>query len=96
MDEVVLNDYSLLMNLTIRNLEQRDFGGYQCKSSNALGRAEGTVRLQGKPISHYSTPHIVRYTRKPFEKQTTNSAFPNPQTSDSVRLHLILLQAGRS
>lgn len=35
------------MNLTIRNLEKRDFGGYTCSSSNALGKAEGTVRLQG-------------------------------------------------
>lgn len=48
MEEVPLNDYSLLMNLTIRSLEKRDFGGYICKSSNALGKAEGTVRLRGE------------------------------------------------
>lgn len=48
MDEILLNDYSLLMNLTIRSLEKRDFGGYICKSSNALGKAEGTVRLRGE------------------------------------------------
>lgn len=48
MEEVALNEYSLLMNLTIRSLEKRDFGGYICKSSNALGKAEGTVRLRGE------------------------------------------------
>lgn len=48
MEEVPLNEYSLLMNLTIRSLEKRDFGGYICKSSNALGKAEGTVRLRGE------------------------------------------------
>lgn len=47
MEETKLNDYSLLMNLTIRNLEKKDFGGYICTSSNALGKAEGVVRLQG-------------------------------------------------
>lgn len=35
------------MNLTIRNLDKKDFGGYVCTSSNALGKAEGVVRLQG-------------------------------------------------
>lgn len=47
MEEAKLNEYSLLMNLTIRNLEKKDFGGYVCTSSNALGKAEGVVRLQG-------------------------------------------------
>lgn len=46
--EMVLNPYTVLMNLTIRSLEKGDFGGYICKSSNALGKAEGTVRLQGR------------------------------------------------
>ncbi|KAJ8953224.1 hypothetical protein NQ318_015802 [Aromia moschata] len=36
-----------LMNLTILDLDKRDFGGYICTSSNALGKAEGVVRLQG-------------------------------------------------
>lgn len=48
MTETALTDYSLLMNLTIRSLEKKDFGGYICTSSNAMGKAEGAVRLQGK------------------------------------------------
>nr|CAD7395539.1 unnamed protein product [Timema cristinae] len=48
-EEILLNEYSLLMNLTIRNLERRDFGGYLCSSVNALGKVEGAVRLQGPP-----------------------------------------------
>lgn len=48
MEESVINEYSLQMNLTILNLDKRDFGGYTCTSVNALGKAEGVVRLQGK------------------------------------------------
>ena len=47
MGETVLNEYSLWMNLTIKSLKKADFGGYICTSSNALGKAEGVVRLQG-------------------------------------------------
>lgn len=48
MEEIPKNEYSLQMNLRIRNIEKRDIGGYICTSSNALGKAEGTVRLQGR------------------------------------------------
>lgn len=61
MEEVPLSDYSLLMNLTIRSLEKRDFGGYICKSSNALGKAEGTVRLRGE---HYVK--LINVSNRPF------------------------------
>ncbi|XP_072157990.1 lachesin isoform X2 [Bemisia tabaci] len=44
--ETQLNDYSLVMNLTIRNMERKDFGSYQCIAVNALGKAEGIIRLQ--------------------------------------------------
>lgn len=53
MEVVPLNDYSLLLNLTIRNLEKRDFGGYVCSSVNALGKAEGSIRLQGKSVTQH-------------------------------------------
>lgn len=53
MEVIQLNDYSLLLNLTIRNLEKRDFGGYNCTSVNALGKAEGSIRLQGKFNNHH-------------------------------------------
>ncbi|CAH1378257.1 unnamed protein product [Tenebrio molitor] len=73
-EEVPINEYSLLMNLTIRNLEKRDFGGYTCSSSNALGKAEGTVRLQERQVivkstSTASTPRYVETKpRKPPNK----------------------------
>jgi hypothetical protein len=47
MSEYAQNDYSRQMNLTVNSLEKRDFGGYVCSSVNALGKAEGVVRLQG-------------------------------------------------
>lgn len=47
MEEYHINEYSLNMNLTIKDLEKHDFGGYNCSSVNALGKAESTVRLTG-------------------------------------------------
>lgn len=58
MEEFVVNEYILLMNLTIKNLEKRDFGGYICTASNALDKAEGLVRLQGN-FFIYTTTHIL-------------------------------------
>lgn len=55
--ELPLNEYSLMMNLTIKSLEKRDFGGYLCTSSNALGRVEGGVRLQGESSVSLSNVH---------------------------------------
>ncbi|KAF2885578.1 hypothetical protein ILUMI_20601, partial [Ignelater luminosus] len=75
MTETVLNEYSLLMNLTIRSLERKDFGNYVCTSSNLLGKAEGVVRLQElhlivKSTSTASTPKYVDVkARKPPHKE---------------------------
>lgn len=61
MEESSINEYSLQMNLTILDLEKTDFGGYICTSSNALGKAEGVVRLQGK-ICNFFNEHITTKT----------------------------------
>nr|XP_022901273.1 lachesin-like [Onthophagus taurus] len=74
MEETVLNEYSFLMNLTIRSLEMRDFGGYVCTSSNALGKAEGTIRLQELrlPVKTSTTTILPKVIdpkiRKPLHK----------------------------
>lgn len=57
MSEENINEYSMQMNLTVLNLEKNDFGGYICISSNALGKAEGVVRLQGK-VNHFHNTGI--------------------------------------
>ncbi|XP_050541932.1 lachesin-like isoform X1 [Daktulosphaira vitifoliae] len=44
--ETPINEYSLQMNLIITSLEPKDFGGYLCIAKNALGIAEGSIRLQ--------------------------------------------------
>lgn len=54
MTEQYLNEFSMQMNLTVLNLDKHDFGGYVCISSNALGKAEGVVRLQGKNLDLYN------------------------------------------
>lgn len=55
MTETILNEYTLLMNLTIRSLESKDFGNYVCTSSNPMGKAEGVVRLQGKYLHKHTS-----------------------------------------
>lgn len=50
MTEHALNGYSLQMNLTVNSLEKKDLGEYVCSSVNALGKADGVVRLQGKSL----------------------------------------------
>lgn len=47
MSETPINEYSLKMDLIIANLDPKDFGGYLCIAKNALGKAEGSIRLQG-------------------------------------------------
>lgn len=46
--EVIINDYAYQLNLTIRRLNQSDFGTYTCFAENAYGKAEASIRLQGK------------------------------------------------
>lgn len=47
MTDYQINDYSWQMNLTIRISNVSDFGSYVCSATNALGTAQGVVRLQG-------------------------------------------------
>ncbi|XP_034933668.1 lachesin [Chelonus insularis] len=57
MSESALPDgYSWQMNLTIHNLEKKDFGSYACAAVNALGRAEAAVRLQELELVTETTP----------------------------------------
>ncbi|XP_014486075.1 PREDICTED: lachesin-like [Dinoponera quadriceps] len=74
MSEYALSDYSWQMNLTVNSLEKRDFGGYVCSSVNALGRADGVVRLQELHLFAKTTPTTLtkntdlRPRKKPITK----------------------------
>ncbi|KAK8745992.1 hypothetical protein OTU49_017213, partial [Cherax quadricarinatus] len=43
--EVVVNQYTLRMHLTIRDLKPDDFTSYKCTAKNSLGEVEGTIKL---------------------------------------------------
>lgn len=45
MSEVKSSLYSAQMRLLIKDLQDRDFGGYKCISKNSLGDAEGSIHL---------------------------------------------------
>ncbi|CAG9759272.1 unnamed protein product [Ceutorhynchus assimilis] len=80
MEEIQKNEYSLQMNLRIRNIERRDIGGYICTSSNALGKAEGTVRLQEihLPLETSTTTPMPRYTATKPHKPLIKPTKPKP------------------
>ncbi|XP_011308373.1 lachesin isoform X2 [Fopius arisanus] len=42
---MIESSYRTNMQLTIRNLQQSDFGTYKCISKNSLGETEGSIRL---------------------------------------------------
>ncbi|KAF5308925.1 hypothetical protein FQR65_LT00007 [Abscondita terminalis] len=84
MTETVLNEYSLLMNLTIRSLEKKDFGNYVCTSSNSLGKAEGVVRLQElhltiKSTSTASTPKYIDVKSRKQQHKEKSKKWKRPK-----------------
>ncbi|XP_050584155.1 lachesin-like isoform X5 [Bombus affinis] len=46
---IMENSYRAYMRLTIRNLQDGDFGNYRCISKNSLGETEGSIRLYAIP-----------------------------------------------
>nr|XP_050866560.1 lachesin-like [Vespula vulgaris]XP_050866561.1 lachesin-like [Vespula vulgaris]XP_050866562.1 lachesin-like [Vespula vulgaris]XP_050866563.1 lachesin-like [Vespula vulgaris]XP_050866564.1 lachesin-like [Vespula vulgaris]XP_050866565.1 lachesin-like [Vespula vulgaris]XP_050866567.1 lachesin-like [Vespula vulgaris] len=85
MSEEQLSDYSWQMNLTVKSLKKGDFGGYVCSTVNALGKAEGCVRLQELQLVDKTTPSIlmknteIRQRKKTImkEKKKTNGGNTN-------------------
>lgn len=47
---IVFNEdgYKAHMKLTIRSLNQEDYGTYKCVTKNSLGEAEGSMRIYGE------------------------------------------------
>ncbi|XP_043469047.1 lachesin-like isoform X3 [Leptopilina heterotoma] len=68
------SSYKTSMKLTIRNLQNGDFGNYRCISKNSLGETEGSIRLYEipKPSSPPKATEIKSNANKE-EKKTTSS-----------------------
>lgn len=54
---LVDNAYKVQMKLTIRSVQQSDYGSYKCVSKNSLGETDGTIKLY-----HIPTPSTVKTT----------------------------------
>ncbi|KMR00004.1 lachesin-like isoform x3 protein [Lasius niger] len=87
--EVTINDYAYQLNLTVRRLDQSDFGTYTCSAENAFGKAEASIRLQvvekhawrkqTKKKEKYEsdlTPKNVGQTT-PISRRNSSSSSPN-------------------
>ncbi|XP_073987964.1 lachesin-like isoform X2 [Rhodnius prolixus] len=70
MKEIAVNDYTLLMNMTIKTLEKRDFGSYLCSSVNAIGKAEGVVRLQEMHIPKTTVAPVANVPKQGRARKT--------------------------
>ncbi|XP_076235065.1 dpr-interacting protein lambda [Calliopsis andreniformis] len=88
MSEYSLNDYSWQMNLTVNSLEKKDFGEYICSSVNALGKADGFVRLQELHLFAKTTPSILAKNTdlKPKKKLVQKGRKKN-NSSNGRRVH---------
>ncbi|XP_055921271.1 lachesin [Eupeodes corollae] len=70
--EVMINQYTWQMNLTIYQLTKADFGPYICSSVNALGKHEARIRFQELRLPKPKTTTVTKVssTIKSIRKQT--------------------------
>ena len=47
-EEEVINDYELVMRLTIKNWQESDESHFTCISTNSLGKADGRIQAYSK------------------------------------------------
>lgn len=52
-EEITVNQYTLKMHLTIRDLKYDDFTSYKCTAKNSLGEVQGSIKLYGKLQLHF-------------------------------------------
>ncbi|KAJ9597735.1 hypothetical protein L9F63_011445, partial [Diploptera punctata] len=78
--EAPINYYSVHMNLRIFNVQKHEFGSYFCSSVNALGKAEGGIRLQELHLAPKTTivPVSAGHDNKSRKK-------PLPHSKDTKR-----------
>ncbi|XP_029176542.1 lachesin [Nylanderia fulva] len=87
MSEYALSDYSRQMNLTVNSLEKRDFGGYVCSSVNALGKADGSVRLQELQLFAKTTPTTLMKNIDKSRKKILSKGKKKSNNSNGRRGH---------
>nr|CAI5851859.1 unnamed protein product [Callosobruchus analis] len=51
------------MKLTVRDLQEADFGNYRCISKNSLGETEGSIRLYGNVLKGVVRVFMVKIKR---------------------------------
>ena len=77
------NSYRAYMKLTIKSLQEGDFGNYRCISKNSLGETEGSIRVYGECVQ-YLSPWAkltrVSYPLPPVLPQKYRNPRHSPQT----------------
>ncbi|XP_026467569.1 lachesin-like [Ctenocephalides felis] len=81
--ETRTGDYMSVLTLTVRELRAQDFGGYICASVNALGKAEGGIRLQELQLPK-STSTTTPRTRPPAPRPVATKKPPSKSSSSSA------------
>ncbi|XP_011308372.1 lachesin isoform X1 [Fopius arisanus] len=73
---MIESSYRTNMQLTIRNLQQSDFGTYKCISKNSLGETEGSIRLY--EMAQPSAPPTATEIRSGANKDGKQHSTPLP------------------
>ncbi|CAD1475365.1 unnamed protein product, partial [Heterotrigona itama] len=78
---IMENSYRAYMRLTIRNLQDGDFGNYRCISKNSLGETEGSIRLYAipKPSAAPKATEIKSSANKEGESLVEYIALSSPE-----------------
>lgn len=76
-------NYKIHMRLTIKNLEEEDFGTYKCIAENSLGSTEGSIKLyEIPPPTSEPTKDSASIRRQSSEEF---AVFPRHQSLGSVK-----------
>ncbi|XP_065567123.1 lachesin-like isoform X2 [Artemia franciscana] len=73
--EVSENGFNTKSLLRFTAITQKDFGTYKCMSKNALGEAEGTIRLYEMTVPVVSKASSSKRTKSDGEIQKTTTSF---------------------
>ncbi|XP_034950569.1 neurotrimin-like isoform X2 [Chelonus insularis] len=81
-DNLHMDEYKVHMKLTIKKINQSDYGTYKCVSKNSLGSTDGIIQLyrvdppttQPKPTTTTPMPVVVKVPveKKPKNRQKTS------------------------
>ncbi|XP_057650864.1 lachesin [Diorhabda carinulata] len=89
--ETMENSYRAHMKLTVRNLQEGDFGNYRCISKNSLGETEGSIRLYEIPMP--STPPRATEMKSNSNKENSGKRNTSRSSNQQDRSKVVMVSS---